>query len=60
MQDRLSLKSCNACFLFVLFFFVLLFLFWVIFWAFAKLLLNHVYFLKKILFSLSGMKIIGL
>ena len=55
MQDRLSLKSCNACLLFVL-----LFLFLVIFWAFAKLLLNHVYFLKKILFSLSGMKIIGL
>ena len=47
MQDRLSIKSCNAYFLFVLFCFVLLFLFWVIFWAFAKLLLNPVFSLKK-------------
>ena len=58
MQDRLSLKSCNACFLFVLFCFVVSFL--GDFLGFCKLLLNHVYFLKKILFSLSGMKIIGL
>ena len=46
MQDKLSLKLCIDCYsyLFFLVFFVIFFFF---FLAFAKLLLNDVYFHKK-------------
>ena len=47
MQDKLSLKLCIDCYsyLFFLVFFVIFFFFF--FLAFAKLLLNDVYFHKK-------------